>query len=157
MGAGSWVPAGRRVGGGAARGTAGAHQAAGGMPVAGAILAGSAVALVGCMAAAVVLGTLQRSGWMLVVPEWLYLAGAYGTAALGGWVSGRLAGHAGLLCGGGVGMLLSALAAWVALSTAASPPVPDTVAVIGWGAAGWRGALAIVVAALAGALGVGTP
>lgn len=134
---------------------AGRTTAMGAMPVAGAVLTGTALALALALVVAVVIGTLQRFALATALPGWAYGLGAYLCAAAGGWTAGRLAGRAGLASGALVGVLLVALSAWLAGKPPEAPP--GVVFAVSWTAALWRMGLAIVAAALAGGLAVSSP
>lgn len=147
---GAFAPS-SRAPAGSARDGAG-RAATGGMPVAGAVMVGTALALVLALVTAVVIGTLQRFALVTAVPGWVYALGAYLCAVAGGWTAGRLAGRAGLVSGALVGVLLVALAAWLAGKAPEAPS--DVTFAVSWAAAVWRMGLAIAAAALAGGLAV---
>ena len=130
----------------------GSGRAVGGMPLAGAVMVGTALSLGLALVAAVVLGTLQRFALAVAVPGWAYALGAYLCVATGGWTAGRLTRRAGLISGALVGVLLVALAAW--LAGRASDVPPGVTLAINWPAALWRMGLAVAAAALAGGLAV---
>lgn len=122
------------------------------MPLAGAVVGGAAIALALALAMATTVGSLQRFAVVVAVPGWIQAAAAYLCAAAGGWTAGRLARRAGMLGGALVGVLLVALAGWLA-----GPPseaVPGVVLAVSWPAALWRAGLAVATAALAGGLAV---
>lgn len=136
---------------GSARSASGGTPA-GRMPIAGAVLVGTAVALLLGSVSAVVMGTLQRVGVVAVVPSWVYALGAYLSAVVGGWTAGRLAGRAGMLSGAVVGLLLLGVATWLGAPAQEAPAGLQMA--VDWSAAWWRMALAVLAAGLAGGLAV---